>query len=427
MMVAATQSLDAGTSPSSQSLWALDAVNFLIAGLLAGFGPFIALFLADEAWSAANVGYVLSAGSVVALASQLPGGELLDAIRSKQLLLAVGVLMVGLSAVIIAVWPDFAPVLVSEILLGVTGGFIGPAIAAISLGLVGHEALAERLGRNQRFQSIGNLTMAAVIGVVGYSLSARAMFLATAMLVIPTLLALARMRSSEIHYGQSVGAPDHHEITRPPRVRRLSVCRRHGLLIFAGCLFLFQMANASILPLASETLGRGAGRQSSLIVSALVIAPQILVALIAPWTGEQAQDRGRRPLLLLGFGALAVRALLFALISNPQALIAIQLLDGVSAAAIGVLQALIVADLTNGTGRFNLAQGFVGVVSGVGAALSTAVSGLIAQNLNTGAGFLPSAAIALVAFIVLWAFMPETKPKHHRKRAARSRREHSKV
>jgi MFS family permease len=427
MTIAATQSQKAGTDPSSQSSRALDAVNFLIAGLLAGFGPFIALFLADQAWSAANVGYVLSAGSIVALLSQLPGGELLDAIRSKQLLLAAGVLMVGLSAIIVAVWPDFGPVLVAEILLGITGGFLGPAIAAISLGLVGHAALAERLGRNQRFQSIGNLTMAALIGVVGYSLSARAMFLATAMLVVPTLIALARMRPGEIHYGQSVGAPDHHELTRPKRTRRLSVCRRHGLLIFAACLFLFQMANASILPLASETLGRGAGRQSSLIVSALVIVPQILVALIAPWTGEQAQTRGRRPMLLLGFGALAVRALLFTLISAPQALIAIQVLDGVSGAVLGVLQALVVADLTNGTGRFNLAQGFVGVVSGLGASVSTAVSGLIAQNLNGAAGFLPSAAIAFVGFVTVWAFMPETQPQHHRKRTERSQRDPAKA
>jgi MFS family permease len=427
MTVATTPSQIVGTSPSGQSLRALDAINFLIAGLLAGFGPFIPLFLADQAWSAANVGYVLSAGSIVALLSQLPGGELLDAIRSKQFLLAVGVLMVGLSAIIVALWPDFVPVLIAQILLGLTGGFLGPAIAAISLGLVGHAALPERLGRNQRFQSIGNLTMAALIGVVGYSVSARAMFLATAMLVVPALLAVARMRPDEIHYGQSVGAPDHHERTRPPRVRRLSVCRRHELLIFAGCLFLFQMANASILPLASETLGHGAGRQSSLIVSALVIVPQILVALIAPWTGEQAQTRGRRPLLLLGFGALPIRALLFALISDPHALIAVQVLDGVSGAVLGVLQALIVADLTSGTGRFNLSQGFVGVVSGLGASLSTAVSGLVAQHLNQGAGFLPSAAIGLLAFVVVWALMPETQPKHHRKRTKRSRPEPPKV
>jgi MFS family permease len=424
MMVATTQSLDAGTSPSGQSLRALDAVNFFIAALLAGFGPFVALFLGDQGWSATNIGYILSAGSVVALLAQLPGGELLDAIRSKQFLLAVGVVMVGLSAVIVAVWPAFVPVLVAQMLLGITGGFIGPAIAAISLGLVGHDALAERLGRNQRFQSTGNLTMAALIGVIGYSLSPRAMFVATAVLVIPTLLALTWMRPGDIHYGQSVGAPDHHELTRPPRMRRLSVCRRHGLLIFAGCLFLFQLANASILPLASEALGHRAGSRSALIVSALVIVPQILVALIAPWVGEQAQSRGRRPLLLVGFGALPIRALLFALTTDPQHLIAVQVLDGISGAVLGVLQALIIADLTNGTGRFNLSQGFVGVVSGVGASVSTAVSGLVAQHLGRGAGFLPSAAIGLAAFVVLWAFMPETKPKHPRKAAARSRPEH---
>jgi len=97
----------------------------------------------------------------------------------------------------------------------------------------------------------------------------------------------------------------------------------------------------------------------------------------------------------------------------------------VSGAVLGVLQALVVADLTNGTGRFNLAQGLVGVVSGIGASASTAVSGLIAQHLNGGAGFLPSAVIALMAFVVLWAFMPETQPKHHRKRAASSRPGHA--
>ena len=425
MMVAVTQSLDAGASPPGQSLRALDAINFFIAALLAGFGPFIALFLSSQAWSATNIGYILSVGSGVALVAQLPGGELLDSIRSKQLLIALGVVMVGLSAAIVAVWPNLVPVVVSQVLLGLTGGFLGPAIAAVSLGLVGHEALAERLGRNQRFQSTGSLTMAALIGVVGYYFSARAMFLATAVLVIPALLALTRMRQADIHYGKSVGAPDHHERTRPPRMRRLTVCRRHGLLIFAGCLFLFQMANASILPLASEMLGRLHGGRSSLIVSGLVIVPQILVALIAPWIGEQAQSRGRRPLLLLGFGALPIRALLFALTTDPPALIAIQLLDGISGAVLGVLQALVVADLTNGTGRFNLSQGFVGVVAGVGASVSTILSGLIAQRLGGEAEFLPSAAIALAAFVVLWAFMPETQPKHHqRKAAAPSRPEH---
>jgi MFS family permease len=412
MMVATTQSFDASDSPSGQSLRALDAVNLFVAGLLAGFGPFVALFLGDQGWSQKNIGYVLSAGSIASLLAQLPGGELLDTIRSKQLLIALGALMAALSAFIIALWPDFPLVLLAQLLLGVTGGFLGPAIAAVSLGLVGHAALAERLGRNQRFQSSGNLITAGLIGVIGYFLSGRAMFFATALLVIPTLLALARIRPTDIHFGQSVGAPDHHEPTRPPRVRRLSVCKGRQLLIFASCLFLFQMANAAILPLASETLGHQRGNHSALIVSAFVIVPQILVALLAPLTGEQAQIRGRRPLLLLGFGVLPIRALLFAVTSDPALLIAGQLLDGVSGAVMGVLQTLTVADLTNGTGRFNLAQGFVGVVAGVGAALSTAVSGFVAQNLGRTAGFLPSAGLALAALFILWAFMPETRPEH---------------
>lgn len=415
MTVAATQSLDNSASPSGQSLRALDALNFCIAALLAGFGPFIALFLGDQGWSTASIGFVLSAGLIAGLLAQVPDGALLDVVRSKQVLIAAGILMVGLGALIVAMWPLFQPVLVAQVLLGITGGFLGPAIAAISLGLVGHAALADRLGRNQRFQSTGNLSMAAVVGVVGSYLSDRAMFFVTAGLVLPALIAVSRLRSTDIHFGQSVGAPDHHEPTPPPRAHPLSVCSGRYLLIFSGSLFLFQMANASILPLASSSLAHRAGGHSALIVSAFVIVPQILVALMAPWTGDQAQTRGRRPMLMLGFGVLPIRALLFAATTDPYILIAVQVLDGISGAVLGVLQALVVADLTNGTGRFNLGQGFVGAISGLGASLSIAASGLITQNLGRAAGFLPSAAIGFLAFFIIWAFMPETQPKHHRR------------
>ena len=165
-----------------------------------------------------------------------------------------------------------------------------------------------------------------------------------------------------------------------------------------------------MLPLAGESLIYQGESRSSLIVSALIILPQIVVAALAPWVGRQANNWGRRPLLLIGLGALPIRALLFALIPDPQALLAFQLLDGISGAAVGVLTTLVVADLTSGTGRFNLAQGLVGTASGVGASLSTALFGVIAVSFGRTIVFLSIAAAALVAVLILWFLMPETKP-----------------
>ena len=401
-------------SPSSTSLSGLDGINFFLAGMQAGFGPFVAVLLADENWTQQNIGFVLSASGLAGLLSQLPGGELLDVSRSKRFLVALGAVVVAVSALLIALWPILPVVFAASVLQGVTGGILGPAVAAISLGLVGYTALAERLGRNQRFASAGALIVTGLMGVIGYFLSYRAIFFVSAALVLPLLLAIARVRSADIHFGRSCGQPDHHESTPPPRAERLSLSKNLNLLIFAGCLFLFQFANASMLPLVGERLAYRNGTGASFIISALIILPQIVVALSAPWVGQLAQSQGRRPLLLIGFGALAVRALLFAVTVDPPLLICIQLLDGISGSVLGVLTALIVADLTNGTGRFNLAQGFVGTFAGIGATLSTTFFGLIVGNFGSAIGFLSIAAAALTTVFLALLFMPETKPSNEK-------------
>jgi MFS family permease len=396
-------------SPSDASLRSLDAVNLLLAGALSGFGPYVAVFLAEQDWTQQNIGFVLTAAGFAGLLTQLPAGQLLDAIRSKRIVVAIGATMVAAAALIIALWPSFPLVLAALVLQAITGGFLGLAIAAISLGLVGHAALGERLGRNQRFASTGGVVAAGLMGLVGYVLSYRAIFLVAAALVLPLLFALGRIQPSDIHFGRACGVPDHRGPSAPPRARHRNLWTNRGLLTFAGCVFLFQMANASMLPLAGEALVYSKVSLSSLIVSALIIVPQVIVALMAPWAGRRAK-LGRRPLLLVGFAALPIRALLFAWTTDPAILIAAQVLDGVSGTMLGVLTALIVADLTKGTGRFNLAQGFVGTISGVGASLSTTLSSLVAGSLGRAAGFLSIAAVALAAVLLLWLLMPETNP-----------------
>ena len=360
MTLTIVPSATAELSPARASLRALDGVNFFLAGALAGFGPYVAVYLADQKWTQERIGFVLSASALAGLLSQVPGGELLDTIRSKRAIVVLGVLAVALGAIIIEFRPTFPLVLIGLMLQGITGGVLGPAIAAISLGLVGHSALPERLGRNQRFAATGSLAAAGLMGLIGYAFSYRAIFLLVVVLTLPLFVALARIRATDIHFGRSCGAPHHHTLDLPARVGRASLWKTPGLLILSLCLFLFQLGNASMLPLAGESLIYQGESRSSLIVSALIVLPQIVVAAMAPWVGRQANDWGRRSLLLIGFGALPIRALLFALMPEPQALLVFQLLDGVSGAVVGVLTALVVADLTNGTGRFNLAQGLVG-------------------------------------------------------------------
>src|SRR5262249_10415319 len=244
----------ASPSPSNASLGGLDGVNFFLAGILAGFGPYVAAYLAEQKWTQENIGFVLTASGLAGLLSQLPGGELLDTVRSKRAVVVAGVAMVAVGAIIIAFQPSFPLVFAALMLQGSTGGFLGPAIVAISLGLVGHAALPERLGRNQRFSSTGNLVAAALMGLIGYFWSYQAIFLTVAALTLPLFVALARIRTADIHFGRACGSPDHDMPGLPPRASLRSLWKSPGLLTFAVCLFLFQLANASVLPLVVEDL-----------------------------------------------------------------------------------------------------------------------------------------------------------------------------
>jgi MFS family permease len=396
-------------APSASSLATLDAVTFFLAAAQSGFGPYVASFLVEQNWKPQSIGFVLTAGTVAGLLGQIPSGELLDKIHSKRLGMMIAAAAIAGAALIIALWPAFPLVFAALIIQAIAGGFLGLAVASISLGLVGHAALGERLGRNQRFASAGGVIAAGAMGLGSYFLSYRAIFLVAAALVLPLLAALGGIKGSDIHFGTASGAPDHREPNRPARAGRLSLSRNPALAIFAGAIFLFQLANASMLPLAAGTLARG-GAGSALVISALIVVPQLVVMLMAPWVGRRCRVWGRRPLLLAGFAALPVRALIFASTGQPLILIPAQILDGITGTILGVLTALTVADMTAGSGRFNLAQGAVGTVSGLGASASTVAAGEIAGTLGHTAAFMNIAAVSLTALLLLWLLMPETRP-----------------
>jgi MFS family permease len=382
---------------------ALDLVNFFVADAQTGFGPFVAVYLTSQKWTQVEIGFALTLGTMTSLISQLPAGVLVDSMRNKRAAATGALVGIIIAALLLALQPNQLPVLIAQMLHGFASCVMTPAIAAISLHMAGHAALGERLGRNARYASIGNGMAAAVMGATGAYFSSRFVFLLTAALCVPALVAL-----------WSIGAGNHARAQTTSTaldfagLKRLLADRR--LLIFGICVMLFHLSNAAMLPLAGAAVTMRAGHFANLIIAACIVVPQLIVAILSPWVGRTAQRIGRKRLMLLGWGALPLRGLLLAVLPGSWPLVMGQAVSGVSAAVFGVLLPLLAADLTVGTAHFNLCIGVLGLAMYSGAAASTTLSGVIADAVSMEVAFLVLAGIGAVGFLTVWLAMPETRP-----------------
>lgn len=415
--------------PSQRSLRRLDWFIFLVADVQTGFGPFIAVYLTTQKWTQVEIGLVMTVAGLVSLAGQMPGGALVDAARSERTVAGVAVSLIALSALIYATLPIFPAVLAAAILHAAASCVLGPCIAAISLGLVGHAAIGERFGRNARFASIGSGLSAAAMGAFGYFFSAQSVFLVTAALLIPTLFVLRGLAAEEIDperaHGNMPNQPCQSSQPRSPDLPRgrsrprgrsagdlFKLLNNRSLQVFGACILLFHLANAAMLPLMGSVLTTRSSEWATVLIGACIVGPQLVVALFSPWVGRQAERLGRRPLLLAGFAALPIRGLLFATVTDPYLLVVVQLLDGLTAAVLSVMVPLTVADLTRGTGRFNLVQGVIGTMMGVGASLSPTLAGYLSDTFGSPIAFLGLAVTAALCLTTAWLLMPETRPSN---------------
>jgi len=295
----------------------------------------------------------------------------------------------------------------SGFLIGLARPLLGPTLAAITMGLVSGHKFDTQFARNQGFNSAGNVASALLIGLIGYRFGYRAVFLTAAFFAIPSLISLSQIDPTKIDNALARGSTTDHRQVSPQSIWQLLQDR--GLLFFLVSVFLFHLSNAAMLPQLGELLSKGNARTAAPFMSACIIVTQLVIAAAAAWVGKKAHQSGRRPLLLLGFGVLPVRGVLYTLTAYAPLLVAIQVLDGIANAIYLVVGVLVVADLTRGTGRFNLTQGALGVAQGLGAAASTTFAGSIVHHYGYDAGFLSLSGIALVACGLLWFAMPESK------------------
>ena len=392
----------------------LNWLNFFVAAVQTGFGAFVSVYLTQQHWTQTDIGLVLSLGAGVALVAQLPAGALVDTLYNKRHIIAAALAALAASALLLAAQPSWVSVRNSETLHAVASCVLTPAIAALTLSLCGHDAYSERLGMNARYASLGSAAAAVLLGACAYYLTERDVFLLTAMLALPAILAVYSIRPPD----RIVSAGEHpatwHPRQRRKRDRRMwDAAREPAVHVFAACTVLFFLGNAAMLPLALNLLSERVA-ETGFIITAAIMLPQMIIAAGSPWLGALAQRIGRRPVLLAGFLAVPLRGVLLGALflgrPGPAAVVLLQALDGLSGMVFGLMLPLIAADLTRKTGFLNLAIGWFGLAAGLGATFSTTLGGWMADRFGAPAAFFGLAAAGGLAALLLAFGMPETRP-----------------
>ena len=388
----------------------LDWLNFFLADVRGGLGPYVGVFLLTQAnWDQATIGAVLTVSGLIGITLHTPIGALIDATHYKRGLIIVGTCALAVSALAIAWSPTFPVVLTADILLAIAGAIFAPTVAAITLGITQQRALPTRLGRNTAFDRAGNIFIAILAGVVGWAFSQRAVFYLVPLFAVLTSVAVLSIPAHAIDHDRARGLDTGSSTTAHEKPVGWSVLvESRALLVLTTANALFHFANAPMLPLLGQKLALAHPGAETALTSACIITAQLVTIPTALMVGWKANSWGRKALLLIGFAALPVRGVLYTLSDNAVWLVSVQILDGIAAGTLDALIPLVLADVMRGTGRYNLARGMLGTVQGVAGSLSNVVAGVLVIGVGYSATFLALSTVALVGFLLLLIRMPET-------------------
>lgn len=388
----------------------LEWLNFFLADVRDGLGPYLAIYLLTvQNWDAASIGIVMSIGGIAGIAAQTPAGALIDNSTWKRGLIIAAAVMVTVCSIAVPFLPDFWPVAVTQALSGAAGSLFQPAVAAITLGVVGPKAFARQTGRNEAFNHAGNAAAATLAGLLALSFGPVVVFYLMAAMAVASVVATLAVPAQAIDHAVARGLHKQgaQDGERPSGFSVLLGCK--PLLIFAACIVLFHFANAAMLPLVGQKLALANKELGTTLMSVCIVAAQGVMVPVAILVGAKADLWGRKPIFLAAFLVLAIRGALYPVSDNAYWLVSVQLLDGIGAGIFGALFPVVVNDLTRGTGHFNVSQGAIATALGIGAALSNAVAGLIVVNAGYSAAFLTLAAVAAAGFLLYQFAMPETQ------------------
>jgi MFS family permease len=415
--------LDKDIGSLRRARFGLDAANFFLADVRDGLGPYLAVYLlTEQKWDEARIGIVMTIATLAGILAQTPAGAFIDATRAKRLAMVAAAALVALASLLLPLFPGFLPVAISQGVAHAAGSIFPPALAAISLGIVGHRAFTKRIGRNEAFNHAGNATAAIIAGasaylwgpkVVFYLLGAMSLASIASVLSIPER-AIDHEAARALHDESTngAGAPRHDQ---PSGLSILLGSR--PFLVFAVCVTLFHLSNAAMLPLVGQKLALEDKNLGTSLMSACIVAAQIVMVPVAMLVGARANAWGHKRFFLAALLILPVRGALYTVSDDRAWLVGVQLLDGVGAGIFGAIFPVIVADIMRNTGRFNVAQGAIITAQGVGAALSTTLAGLVVVRAGYNAAFVTLGAIAAIGALVCLVALPETRDESSREDA----------
>jgi MFS family permease len=390
---------------------ALDALNFFLADVRDGLGPYLAIYLlTEQKWDQASIGVVMSVAALAGILAQTPAGALIDRSTAKRALVIAAAIVVTAACLTLPLIRRFDLIAATQALAATAGAVFAPAVAALTLGIVGPAAFAGRIGRNEAFNHAGNAAAAAIAGLAAYFYGPIVVFWLLAAMAMASVFATLSIPADAIDHhlarGLDKAAKHAGDGDGPSGFQVLLGCR--PLLIFAVATVVFHFSNAAMLPLVGQKLALVNRELGTTLMSVCIIAAQMVMVPVALLVGRKAGVWGRKPIFATALAVLALRGALYPLSDQPYWLVAVQLLDGVGAGIYGALFPLVVADLTRGTGHFNVSQGAIATAAGLGGALSAAVAGYIVVWAGYSAAFLTLAAIAMAGLIGFCIMMPET-------------------
>ncbi|MFC3695483.1 MFS transporter [Chenggangzhangella methanolivorans] len=398
---------------------ALTTLNFLMADVRDGLGPYLAIFLQGRGWSPLDIGVVLTIGGLAGMIATTPMGAFVDATKQKRLVTIAAGLLVSMACLAIFLHPTFAVVSVAQVLTGVVGAVIPPAIAAMTLGIVGPNEFSHQIGRNEAANHGGNVVAAVACAGFSYLIGIQAVFFVMIAMAVGSIAATLAIKESAIDHDVARGLDKAAKDEGEGKSGFAVLLKTPALLVFGFILMLFHFGNAAMLPLVGqriEALGLG---NAVFWTSVAVIVAQAVMVPMALLAARIAERFGYAPLLLTALVALPIRGVVAA--ATPEAWIAIpvQVLDGIGAGILGVATPALVARILRGTGRFNVGLGAVMTLQAVGASFSPTAAGLMVENgkawlsglgvevgfTGYGVAFLGLGAAALVALGLFFAAM----------------------
>ncbi|MBE7181984.1 MAG: MFS transporter, partial [Terriglobus roseus] len=325
-MSSATASQQDQEKGKTRSIRSLQWTSFFLADVQAGLGPFVAAYLASLGWQAGSIGRALTFGGLITVLLQTPAGWVVDNVSWKRGVLVAGSVVLATGALLLGFSGSHAAVYTAQGLIGFAAPFLGPTMAAITMGIVGAKLFDCQFGRNQGYNAAGNLFAAAVIATCSHFLGTRAIFFAVAIFVLPTIASALSIKRDDIDLNLARGGCEDEAAQGGGRSVLRKLASDRVLLAFFACAFLFHFANAAMLPQLGELLAHGSPQAAAPFMSACIAITQTVMLLTAAYFGRVANRKGRKGLLLVGFGVLPLRAVLYTIFHAKAALLGVQLL-----------------------------------------------------------------------------------------------------